>query len=76
MKIPVKGTNFVKDTSNGALLTTNRSVLLENEARKRLSNRLSSKDDEINKLKMQVQEINEDVSEIKSLLKQLINQRV
>ncbi len=31
MKIPVKGTNFVKDTSSGALLTVNRGVLLENE---------------------------------------------
>ena len=36
MKLPVRGTNFVKDTKTGALLTVNPSVLAENEARKRL----------------------------------------
>jgi hypothetical protein len=35
MKLPVRGTNFVKDTTTGALLTVNPSVLAENEARKR-----------------------------------------
>lgn len=75
MKVPVKDTGFVKDTTNGALLTVNRSVLLENHARIELGRKLNSKNDEINKLKERVENINQDVSEIKSLLKQLIQQR-
>ena len=75
MKVPVKDTGFVKDTTNGALLTVNRSVLLENKARIELGKKLNSKNDEINKLKEQVESINRDVSDIKDLLKQLIQQR-
>jgi ACT domain-containing protein len=75
MRVPVKDTGFVKDTTNGALLTVNRSVLLENKARIELGKKLNSKNDEINKLKEQVESINRDVSDIKDLLKQLIQQR-
>jgi hypothetical protein len=72
MKLPVKGTSFVKDTKNGALLAVNPNVLAENEARKRLKMKLNSKDDEINKLKEQVNNINNDIGDIKNMLKQLI----
>lgn len=72
MKIPVKGTNFVKDTTSGALLTVNPGVLLENEARLRLKSKLNSKTDEINNLKTQVDSLNKDISEIKNMLQQLI----
>jgi hypothetical protein len=48
---------------------------LENQARIELGKKLNSKNDEINKLKDQVQNINQDISEIKDLLKQLIQQR-
>ena len=72
MKIPVKGTNFVKDTSNGALLTVNPKILMENEARKRLKAKLNSKDVEINKLKEDVEHLKENISDIKSMLQQLI----
>lgn len=72
MKIPVKGTNFVKDTKNGALLTINPKVLQENEARMRLKAKLNSKDDEINKLKDDVYSLKNDISDIKTMLQQLI----
>ena len=72
MKIPVKGTNFVKDTTSGALLTVNPGVLMENEARLRLKSKLNSKNDEINNLITQVDSLNKDSSEIKSMLQQLI----
>lgn len=75
MKVPVKDTGFVKDTTNGALLSVNKSILLQNQARIELGKKLNSKNDEINKLKEQVENINQDVSEIKTLLKQLIQQR-
>ena len=72
MKLPVRGTNFVKDTTTGALLTVNPSVLAENEARKRLKAKLNSKNDEINKLKEQVDLLGQDMGDIKNMLKQLI----
>jgi prefoldin subunit 5 len=72
MKLPVRGTNFVKDTSTGALLTVNPSVLAENEARKRLKLKLNSKNDEINKLKEQVNLLSQDIGDIKNILTQLI----
>ena len=72
MKIPVKGTNFVKDTKNGALLTVNPKVLKENEARMRLKAKLNSKDGEINKLKEDVEILKENISDIKNMLQQLI----
>jgi uncharacterized coiled-coil DUF342 family protein len=72
MKLPVRGTNFVKDTSTGALLTVNPSVLAENEARKRLKAKLNSKNDEINKLKEQVNLLSQDIGDIKNILTQLI----
>lgn len=72
MKIPVQGTNFVKDTATGALLTVSPSVLAENEARKRLRANLTSKNEEINKLKEQVSVLSQDIGDIKDMLKQLI----
>lgn len=75
MYIPVKDTNFVKDTNTKALLTVNRSVLVQNEARKKLGQKLNSKNDEINKLKEDVETINQDLSEIKFLLKQLLDKK-
>lgn len=75
MYIPVKDTNFVKDTKTKALLTVNKSILLQNEARKKLGERLNGKNEEINKLKNDVAIINKDLLEIKLLLKQLIDKK-
>jgi hypothetical protein len=57
MHIKVEGTNFVKDTGTNALLMTGRAGLTENEARKRLADRINGKNDDINNLKVQVQDL-------------------
>ena len=72
MLIPVEGSVYVKDTSTNALLTTNRSAIEQNEARKRLSNNLKAKTEDINNIKSQITSLNEDLSEIKELLKNLL----
>jgi hypothetical protein len=74
MLVKVEGTSFVKDTTTNALLMTGRSALAENEARKKLSQRLSGKNDEINKLKTQVEDMSTDMKEIKTLLNALLQQ--
>jgi hypothetical protein len=72
--LKVEGTNFVKDTRTGALLMTGRSALAENEARKKLAQRINGKNDEINNLKSQVDSLSSDMQEIKSLLTTLLKQ--
>lgn len=72
--LKVEGTNFVKDTKTGALLMTGRSALAENEARKKLVQRLNGKNEEINNLKTQVDSLSSDVKEIKTLLTELLKQ--
>ena len=72
--LKVEGTNFVKDTKTGALLMTGRSSLSENEARKKLAQRINGKNDEINNLKSQVDSLSSDMQEIKSLLTSLLKQ--
>lgn len=72
MFIPVEGTPYVKDTSTNALLTVNKTAIEQNEARKRLSNNLNTKSQEINSIKEEIQSLNADLSEIKELLKNLL----
>ncbi len=72
--LKVEGTNLVKDTKTGALLMTGRSALVENEARKKLAQRINGKNDEINNLKSQVDSLSTDMQEIKSLLTTLLKQ--
>lgn len=74
MFIPVEGTPYVKDTNTSALLTVNKTAIEQNEARKRLSNNLKSKSDEINNIKIELKSLNSDLSEIKELLKTLLVQ--
>lgn len=74
MQLKVEGTNFVKDTTTNALLMTGRSALIENEARKKLAERINGKNDEINNLKSQVNSMSQDMKEIKQLLNALLNQ--
>lgn len=73
MLVKVEGGQFVKDTNNRALLTVNKAVLQENEARKKLSGKITGQNDEINTLKNKVNSLNQDISEIKMLLTQLVN---
>ena len=54
---------------------TGRSALAENEARKKLVQRINGKNDEINNLKSQVESISSDMQEIKALLTTLMQQR-
>jgi hypothetical protein len=74
MQLKVEGTHFVKDIKTGALLTTASSVLIENEARKKLASKLNGKNEEINNLKLQVSEMSNDMQEIKTLLAALLQQ--
>jgi hypothetical protein len=75
MLVKVEGGQFVKDTNNKALLTVNRSVLQENEARKKLSGKLNGQNGEINTLRTQVDSLAKDMSEIKMLLNLLVNNK-
>lgn len=74
MKLKVEGTNFVKDTNTNALLMTGRSALIENEARRKLAERINGKNVEINTLKSQVESMSQDMKDIKQLLNALLNQ--
>jgi uncharacterized protein YoxC len=74
MKLKVEGTNFVKDTATNALLMTGRSALIENEARRKLAQRINGKNDEINNLKSQVESMSQDMKDIKQMLNALLNQ--
>jgi archaellum component FlaC len=74
MKFKVEGTNFVKDTTTNALLMTGRSALIENEARRKLAQRINGKNDEINNIKSQVESMSNDMKDIKQLLNALLNQ--
>jgi uncharacterized protein YoxC len=74
MKLKVEGTNFVKDTKTNALLMTGRSALIENEARRKLAERINGKNDEINTLKSQVESMSQDMKDIKQLLNALLTQ--
>lgn len=73
--LKVEGGQFVKNTENSALLTVNRSVLAENEARKKLSAKLNFKNEEINILKSQVENLSNDISDIKSMMAQLLSNK-
>jgi uncharacterized lipoprotein YehR (DUF1307 family) len=75
MLVKVEGGQFVKDTNNKALLAVNRSVLQENEARKKFSGKLNGQNGEINTLRTQVDTLAKDMSEIKMLLNQLVNSK-
>jgi hypothetical protein len=74
MRVKVEGTHYVKDIKTGALLTTASSVLMENEARKKLVSRMNGKNEEINNLTIQVSEMSNDMKEITTLLAALLQQ--
>jgi|LakMenEpi03Aug12_release.lakeMendotaPanAssembly.Ray.scaffolds.fasta_scaffold5060253_1 hypothetical protein len=73
--VKVEGGQFVKNRKNGALLTVNRNVLAQNEARKKLGQKINGNDVEINNLKTKIEEMSNDMDEIKSLLKTLIHKK-
>ena len=72
MLVKVEGTEFVKDTKTTALLMTGRNALAQNDARKKLAERMKSKDESINRLKEDVSGLKQDLHEMKMLLKQLV----
>lgn len=73
--LKVEGDLFVKDKKNGAVLAVNKNILIQNEARKKMGKKLSSNDAEINNLKSKIEELSNDMTEIKSLLKTLIQKK-
>lgn len=73
--VKVEGGQFVKNKTNGAILAVNRNILEQNEARKKLGKKLSGNDDEINNLKTKIEEMSNDMNEIKSLLQTLIHKK-
>lgn len=74
MKVKVEGTDFVKDLNTGALLMTSKNAIIENEARKKLLERVHRKDDEINNLKGKMEQVSSDISELKKMLNSLLEQ--
>lgn len=73
--LKVEGDLFVKDRKNGAILAVNKNILMQNEARKKMGKKMSSNDAEINNLKSKIEELSNDMTEIKSLLKTLIQKK-
>lgn len=73
--LKVEGDLFVKNKKNGAVLAVNKNILKQNEARKKIGKKLSGNDVEINNLKNKMQEMSNDMDEIKSLLKSLIQKK-
>jgi ACT domain-containing protein len=73
--LKVEGDLFVKDKKNGAILAVNKNILIQNEARKKMGKKMSSNDTEINNLKSKIEELSNDMTEIKSLLKTLIQKK-
>jgi ACT domain-containing protein len=73
--LKVEGDLFVKDKKNGAILAVNKNILMQNEARKKMGKKMSSNDAEINNLKSKIEELSNDMTEIKSLLKTLIQKK-
>lgn len=72
--LKVKDSEFVKDISTSALLMTGQNSIRENEARRLLSKKISNKNDEINSLRNQVHNLTFEMSEVKTLLKKLLNE--
>lgn len=75
MYLKVDGTNFVKDSETGAILSVSKSVLNDNLKRKKLSKQMTDKNNEINTLKDNVTKLNNEITEIKSLLTQLLQSK-
>lgn len=75
MLVKVEGTNYVKDTETGAILSVSKSVLADNDKRKKLSKQITDRNNEINILKNKVNEISSDMNEIKSILKQILQSK-
>lgn len=73
--LKIEGGNFVKDTKTSAVLATNKSILLQNEQRKKIGKTITSNNDQINNLKEQVNNITKDMEEIKSMLKFLVQNK-
>ena len=73
--LKVEGGNFIKDNKTSALITINKNILIQNEARKKIGSKIKGNDSEINNLKQKVNEITDDISEIKNMLKILIEKK-
>jgi hypothetical protein len=67
--VKVTGTNFIRDTASMAILPPDNTQKNDYLSRVRL---VKAQKDEINSLKSEIDGMKTDVSEIKSLLKQLI----
>jgi ACT domain-containing protein len=71
----VEGGDFIKSNRTKAILAVNKNILIQNEARKKLGKKLTSNDEEINNLKDKMNQLTEDMDEIKSMLKHLIKNK-
>lgn len=73
--VKVEGDLFVKNKKNGALLAVNKNLIAQNQARKKLGMKISGNDSEINNMKSKIEELSNDIGEIKSLLQNLIQKK-
>lgn len=68
--IPVKGTKFVRDTTNGALLNTDIEEINSYKIRKKIRD---AEKREKEMMKTKIGRLESDISDIKSMLTQLLN---
>ena len=68
--IPITGTNLVRDTKSMALINQDRNGLEDYMKKRHI---LASQKEEINRLKADVQDIRDDMQEIKHLMMKLID---
>lgn len=68
--VPVKGTKFVRDTVSGAILNTDLDELNNFKIRKKIKNQ-ESKEKQI--MKNKIDNLESDISDIKSMLLQLLD---
>jgi hypothetical protein len=73
--LKVEGGYFIKDSKTSALLTVNKNVLMQNEARKKIGGRIKDNGEEINNLKAKMHEMTDDITQIKNMLKILIEKK-
>lgn len=70
MLTKVKGTDFVRDSSNMALINNN---IAELEAYKSRRNQMAKQKEEINLLKSEISSVKQDIFEMKELLLKILD---
>jgi len=70
MLVKIPGTNFVRDTSSMALINKDVNGLEDYKVKRKM---MATQKEEINNIKIEMDSIKSDVSEIKQLIRQLLD---